>query len=164
MSNLKGFTLFVLAAMTVATLPAETHCPGSVASVPFHLVNRYQMIVAISVNHSVLYNFLLDTGTQITMVDPSLAAELNLVTQGTVAVAGAGFNASASFAQLDLLEVGSHSVANQKVLVYNLNNLQSTNLNIAGILLISVQSCSYVGLRHCIRNWLTFATRKGSRR
>jgi hypothetical protein len=43
-------------------------------------------------------------------------------------------HASASFAQLDLLETGSHSVANQKVLVYDLKNLQATGLDIQGVL------------------------------
>jgi hypothetical protein len=71
MSIFKWFASFVLATIIVPALSAEPHCPGNVASVPFHLVNRYQMIVAVSVNHATPYNFLLDTGTQITMVDPS---------------------------------------------------------------------------------------------
>lgn len=41
------------------------------------------MIVAVSINHSGPYNFLLDTGTEMTMVDPALAAELHLNTQGS---------------------------------------------------------------------------------
>jgi hypothetical protein len=122
MSNIKWFASFVLAAIIVPALPAETHCPGNVASVPFRLVNRYQMIVAVSVNHSGPYNFLLDTGTQVTMVDPALAAELHLNTQGSAGVAGVGFIASAPFAQLDLLEVSSRAVANQKVLVFDFQN------------------------------------------
>ena len=112
MSTFQWFASLALAATIVPALPAEPHCPGNVASVPFlpfRLVNRYQMIVAVSVNHSGPYDFLLDTGTQITMVDPALAAELHLNTQGSAGVAGVGFLASAPFAQLDLLEVGSHA-------------------------------------------------------
>ena len=41
---------------------------------------------------------------------------------------------SASYAQLDLLEAGSHAVANQKVLVYGLQNLHGVDLHIRGIL------------------------------
>jgi hypothetical protein len=54
----------------VPALTAETRCPGNVASLPFRLVNSHQMIVAVSVNHSEPYNFLLDTGMQITTVGP----------------------------------------------------------------------------------------------
>jgi hypothetical protein len=112
-----------LTATIVPALLAESHCPGNVASLPFRLVNGYQMIVAVSVNHSGPYNFLLDTGMQITTVDPSLAAELHLEPQGGAVVAGAGIRQSASVTQLDLLEAGSHAVPNQKVLVYDLRNL-----------------------------------------
>jgi hypothetical protein len=134
MTNFKGFASFVLAATIVSTLSAETHCPGNVASVPFQLVNRHQIIVAVSVNHSGPYNFLLDTGTQMTMVDPTLAAKLHLATQGEAVVASVGTHASASFAQLDQIEAGSHAAANQKVLVYDLQNLQATGLDVQGVL------------------------------
>src|SRR6266851_2235989 len=109
MSTFRWFASLVLAATVVPALPAEPHCPGNVASVPLHLTNSHQMIVAVSVNHFGPYNFLLDTGTQMTMVDPSLAAALHLNTQGSAGVAGVGFLASAPSAQLDLLEVGSHA-------------------------------------------------------
>jgi len=134
MATFKWFASFVLAATFVSTLQAETHCPGNVASVPLHLVNRYLYIVAVSVNHSGPYNFLLDTGTQTTAVDPSLAEELHLKTKGAESIAGVGFQTSASSAQLDLVEAGSHSVTNQKVLVFGLQNLQAIDLHIRGIL------------------------------
>ena len=134
MTKFRGFASFVLAATIVSTLSAETRCPGNVASVPIRLIKRHQMIVDVSVNHSGPYRFLLDTGTQITLVDPSLADELKLSTWGTADVASVGVHASASFAQLDQLDVGSHSVTNQKVLVYDLQNLQATGLNIRGVI------------------------------
>jgi hypothetical protein len=134
MPNFKQFASFVLAATIVPALHAESHCPGSVASVPLHLTNSHQMIVAVLINHSGPYNFLLDTGTQITMVEPSLAAELRLNTQGTAVVAGVGFHATASFAQLDLLEAGYHAVANQKILVFDFQNPQSVDLHFRGVL------------------------------
>src|SRR5258707_15809486 len=87
------------------------------------------MIVAVSVKHSGPYNFLLDTGAQMMMVDPALAAELHLNTQGSAGVAGVGFLASAPFAQLDLLEVGSHALANQKELVFDFQNSHSADLH-----------------------------------
>jgi hypothetical protein len=129
MSAFKWFASFVLAATIVPALPAEPHCPGNVASVPLRLT-KSQMIVAVSVNHSGPYNFLLDTGTQMTMVDPALAAELHLNTEGSAGVAGVGFLASAPFAQLDLIEVGSHAVANQKVLVFDFQNSHSVDLHL----------------------------------
>jgi len=92
------------------------------------------MMVPVSINRSGPYQFLLDTGTQTTTVDPSLATELGLATQGVESIAGVGFQTSASSAQLNLLEIGSHTVVNQKVLVYSLRNLQLSGLNIQGVL------------------------------
>jgi len=134
MTTLKGFASFFLAATIVSTLSAETHCPGNMASVPFRIVNRHQMIVSVSVNRFGPYNFLFDTGTQITMLHPALAASLHLATQGTAEVVSVGTHAPASFAHVGLLETGSHSVANQNVLVYDLKNLPTDSLDIQGVL------------------------------
>lgn len=134
MTLFNGFASLVLASTIVSTLYAETRCPGNAESLPLRIVNRHQMIVAVSINNTGPFNFLLDTGTQITMVDPSLAAELNLTTQGTAIVASVGVRATASFAQLDHLTAGSHTVENQRVLVYDLRNLQVTGLSVRGVL------------------------------
>jgi hypothetical protein len=134
MTNFKGLASLVLAATIVSTLSAETHCPGNVASVPFRIANRHQMIVPVSINHAGPFSFLLDTGTQMTMVDPALAAALHMESTGKAEVASVGMQAAASFAQAALLEAGSRSAANQKVLVYDLTNLQATGLNIRGVL------------------------------
>src|SRR5450432_3338073 len=115
MTNFKGFGSLLLAATAiVSTLSAENYCPGNVASVPFHVVNSHQIILPVSVNHAGPYNFLLDTGTQVTMVDPGLAAELQLSTQGAAVVAGIGSNESASFSQLVLVEAGTHACCQPK--------------------------------------------------
>jgi hypothetical protein len=136
MTNFKWFATAAIAAAALNTLSlsAETHCPGNVASLPFHLVNRYQIVVPVSLNRRGPYNFLLDTGTQITILDQSLAHDLQLATEGDAAVAGVGFHESATFSHLDLLEAGLHSVPNPKVLVYDLGKLHSAELRIDGIL------------------------------
>jgi hypothetical protein len=134
MSILKWFASLVFASTFPICLLAESHCPGNVASLPYRLVNRHQIVAAVSINHTGPYGFLIDTGTQVTMVDPSLAAQLHLNGQGEAVVASAGANASASFARVNLIEAGSHAVANHDVLVYDLGNLQSAGLNIRGVL------------------------------
>src|SRR5215471_16990397 len=124
MSNFKKIaTLAFAVTVASATLNAEIPCPGNVASLPFRIANRHQMIVPVSINHQGPFAFLLDTGTQITMVAPTLAAALHLPGQGEVTVASAGVKATASITQLDLIEAGAHSVASQQALIYDLENL-----------------------------------------
>jgi hypothetical protein len=135
MTTFKGFASFVLAASVTTTLSAKTHCPWNVESVPLHFVNGYQMVVAVSINHSGPFDFLLDTGTQFTIVDPSLASELRLnAAQGSVPIDGMGFNTTASSARLDQLAIGSHTVAHLEALVYDLQNLKSFRLHLRGVL------------------------------
>jgi hypothetical protein len=133
MTTFPWFASLVLAATIVPAPAAETHCPGNVSSVPSLFVNHHQIVLAVSINHTGPYKFLLDSGAQITMIDPSLAAALHLNAQGTTVLAGVGSRQLASFVQLDLIETGSHAVANQMVLVYDLQNLHF-DLHLQGIL------------------------------
>src|SRR5580700_5391620 len=134
MTTFQWFASLVLATTIVPALASEAHCPGNVASVPFRFVNRHLIVLAVSINHTGPYNFLLDSGTQITLIDSSLAADLHLDAQGAAVVASLGSRQSAPFARLDLIEVGSHAVANQNVLVYDLQNFHPANLHFRGIL------------------------------
>jgi hypothetical protein len=136
MTPCNWLTTVVLATTLVSSLHAETQCPGNAASVPLHPANRYQAVdtVSVFVNHTGPYNFLLDTGTEITIVDSSLAAELHLTTEGSAEITGAGFHASAAFAQVDRVEVGSHSVASTRLLVYSLQPMRGAGIVIQGVL------------------------------
>lgn len=134
MSNFSSCTTFVLAATIVSAISAETRCPKNAASLPFRLVNRYQIVVPVSINHSGPYNFILDTGTEITIIDPSLAAELHLGTHGTAQVVGAGLHESAGLVQLDQIDVGTYALVNQQVMAFDLGRLRFANLSVRGIL------------------------------
>jgi hypothetical protein len=125
--------LSIVASLTTSAVLGESRCPGNVDSLPLRFVNHHQMIVPVSINHSGPHNFLLDTGTQITMVDRLLAAELHLEPSGGAVVAGAGSRQSTPYAYVDLLEAGSHAVANQRVLVYDLQTLRR-DIEIDGVL------------------------------
>jgi hypothetical protein len=134
MSLAKCLVRLSLAAIILPALGAESHCPGNVASLLFHIVQRSQIIVPVMINHTGPYDFLVDTGTQFTMIDPSLVTDLHLKTQGSAEVHGVGFTAKASFALIDSLEAGAQSVASHLVEVHNLEQLQSAGLHIRGIL------------------------------
>jgi hypothetical protein len=135
MTSLRGFASLVLAAATFSTLSAETRCPGNVAGVPLKIVDRQKILLDVSVNHSGPYRFLLDTGSQVTVLDSSLATELHLSVQDSASVLNSdGLYTSASFAQVDRLEAGAHAVTGQTVFVYDLQRLNSIVRPVRGIL------------------------------
>jgi hypothetical protein len=134
MSLIKCLASISLAAITLPTLHSQPRCPGNAASIRFHVVQRSRIIVPVVINRSGPYEFLVDTGAGSTIVDPVLATELHLKTRGSAEVVGVGFSTAASFAYLDLLEAGSHSVANHPVEVQDLQPLQAADLHFRGII------------------------------
>jgi len=134
MSTYKWLSPIALAAAILPVVHAEPHCPGNVPSLRLRLVQRSQIIVPVTINHTGPYDFLVDTGAQVTTVDPALAAELHLAIEGTTGFVGVGFRTRPSFAHLDLLEAGLHAIANPLVVVQNLDQLQAADPNIRGIL------------------------------
>ncbi len=134
LSAFKWLACFAFASTSVHAFGSEKHCPGNVASLQYRPVNQHQMLVDVQINQSGPYSFLFDTGTQMTMVEPSLASELHLREEGSAAVASAGVNSYATFARVDRVAAGTHSLPDMKVLVYNLNNLQVAGISIRGVL------------------------------
>jgi hypothetical protein len=134
MSPLKWLASLTLAATILPVLHAEPHCPGNVAILRFRLVQRSQIIVPVKINHTGPYDFLVDTGAQVTTVDPALAAELHLKVEGTTGFVGVGFRTRPSFSHLDTLDAGSHALANPLVVIQNMEHLQAADPRIRGIL------------------------------
>jgi predicted aspartyl protease len=131
---LKQFAFLLLAVISGAGLRAHSQCPANVKSVPFRNSQQHQVIVQVSINHAAPSDFLLDTGTQMTVIDQSLAAELHLPAEGSANIAGVSVDGPTKFAEVDSLVVGDHFSANQRVLVFNMSKLRQAGFTIRGLL------------------------------
>jgi len=135
---MKIFKLFAsvsFMAFSFHPLHAETHCPEQIDGVPLRSFQRAAMVVRAEVNNMGPYDFLLDTGAQITQIDPSLASELHLERQGTAGLVGVGaFSREVSLVELNELKAGSHGVQRVLAAVQNLNQLQTADQDIRGVL------------------------------
>src|SRR6201993_2186338 len=107
MSILKSLVFASLAAATLSIVNAEPHCPGNVDSLRPRLIQNAQIIVPVTINQSGPYDFLLDTGAQITTVDPALAKALELKIEGTTGIIGVGNFARTPFTTLRSVQAGS---------------------------------------------------------
>jgi hypothetical protein len=134
MSNFKLPFVLGCAVVALPLMRAEPYCPGNVTSVPLRLVQRSQIVVKVVINHSGPYDFMVDTGAQVTTVDPALAAELHLKPQGTVRVTGVGVFAHASFTRLESVDAGSHVVENVLTVIQNLGQTQLADHRVRGVL------------------------------
>jgi hypothetical protein len=134
MTTLNWLATASLAAALLPALYAETHCPGNVASIRPRFVERSIVIVPVILNGSGPYDFVLDTGQQMTTIDPGLASELGLKLQGSAGVTGAGFATRAAYALPESLQAGDHVLKNPLLLVHPLGQIQVSDARVRGIL------------------------------
>jgi hypothetical protein len=131
---MRSFALLFLAILSPVISGAQNACPAKVKAIPLRKLNEHQMVVDVSINHSGPYDFLIDTGTQMTVVDRALAADLHLVTTGNANVAGISFRGGATFALVDSLELGDHQAVNERVVVYDMKEVKSAGFALRGLL------------------------------
>lgn len=134
MSVIKALACITIALSFAPVIEAETRCPGNVASLRFPANPSSQIIVPVMINHSGPYQFLVDTGTRITIVDPSLATELQLKFTSETEMDGIGFTGKTSIVRIESLQTGSRSVENTIAETQDLRTLQAAGLHIQGML------------------------------
>jgi hypothetical protein len=113
---------------------AEAHCPGNVASIRSRIVNHSLMIVPVMLDGAGPYDFVVDTGAQITTIDPSLASDLHPRLLGATHVTGLGTYVHAEYAQLDLLQAGGFSLRTPLILIQDLWGVRQYDTRIRGVL------------------------------
>ena len=131
---MRSFAFVLLALLFPVISGAQDGCPANVKAIPLRKLNVHQMIVSVQINHTGPYDFLIDTGTQMTVVDKELAAYLHLARTGNANVAGVSFQGGAGFAQVDSLEVGDHTAINQNVVVYDMKDVKGAGFALRGLL------------------------------
>ncbi len=134
MSLVKRFVAAILATLALSALHAEPRCPGNVATLALRRIQDDLIVVRVRINRTGPYDFLLDTGSQITTIDPVLASDLHLRIEGTTGVSGVATQSRSAFAFLDLIEVGSHSVPQSLAVIQDIADLKAADPRIRGIL------------------------------
>ena len=123
-----------LATMTVPILPAASHCPGNITGVTPRFVQGALIVIPVKINETGPYDFVVDTGNQLTVIDPSLALELDLKPQGTIGVISIASYAQASLTILESLDAVSHVVDKPLAIVQDLGEIKAADARIRGIL------------------------------
>jgi hypothetical protein len=113
---------------------AEIRCPGNVAGARPRIVAAALLVIPVRINQAGPYDFIVDTGSQLNVIDPSLAAELHLKAQGTVGVFEVASYRQASVGMLDSIEAGSQVVRKPFVVVLDLGQIQAADRRIRGVL------------------------------
>jgi len=113
---------------------AETRCPGNIEGLRPRIVAGALLVIPVKINQSGPYELMVDTGSQLNVIDPALAAQLHLKSQGTVGLVATAAYSQASFGVLDSLDAGSHRVLKASVVVQDLGPIQAADPRIRGVL------------------------------
>ena len=113
---------------------AEAHCPGKAANVHTRHVAQYLNVVPVTLNRSGSYPFLVDTGAQITALDPALAAELRLKAKNDAAVSGVSEQQHVLLSELEEVAVGEQRIFHAAVAIQSLESLQASVPGVRGVL------------------------------
>jgi len=92
------------------------------------------IVVQMEINSSGPFDFVVDTGSQVTIIDPLLASELHVVVQGTTGFGGVATYSRQGFAYLDLIEAGANVVPKLLAVIKEIGQLKAADVRIRGIL------------------------------
>jgi len=92
------------------------------------------MTISVAINHLGPYVFMVDTGSEITFIDPSLAAGLHLERTGNADVVTGVRHTETGVVSPEVIEIGTHVFQGHSVAVASLAGFQDLDRGIRGIL------------------------------
>lgn len=134
MRRLRLLSLLALFLLASNTVSGEKACPANVAPVQYHSLAHAHIGVFVRINNSCPYEFLVDTGAQISVVEPALANELKLEPVGTLNVVTVTSDVEVPLVSAAFVEVGPVSVQAMRMAVEDLAPLHRESPAVRGIL------------------------------
>ena len=125
--------LLLFCAASAQAAPAAPD-PTSNTNLPVRTIAGYLMVVSVSINERGPFDFLIDTGTNTTLIDPELATELGLVAKDSLQLASLASSANVPRYYLQTFRVGPASISNQEALAVPLPQITALDSKIRGVL------------------------------
>jgi predicted aspartyl protease len=134
---MKSFRLifsFALFSLTSFVAFGAAQCPGKVVSVQYHSLPHSHIGISAMINGAGPYEFMVDTGAQITVIDPDLAQQLNLGAAGSLNIMTVASNVEVPLVSTPVVNVGAVSVRGLRMAVEDLGPVQADSPGLRGIL------------------------------
>ena len=130
---------FVAAVLFISAsfLTAEPRCSANLAVQPSRSAsNHHQVILEAYINETGPYAFLLDTGSQITIIDESLASELHLEKTTRAGIVGVSLHGEGGkYALVDSVRVGDEAkVERFYVIAFDMKDILAARYAIRGVI------------------------------
>jgi predicted aspartyl protease len=127
-------TALLAAALGAAQAHADPRCPAGASAIRILPLEPAQIAVPVDINGTGPFKFLLDTGSQITVLEPSLAEHLGLPTVGSIGIVSVAGHSTASLAGIDRIRIGENEARRTQVAVLDLAGVQTANPEVRGVL------------------------------
>jgi len=126
--------LFTAIVLCSPPLNAETQCPRGIDSIAYPTLGVSQIGVQVTINGEGPFEFILDTGAQITVIDEALATQMALRPQGKIGIISVLQYSPSNLAQVASLKLGGKEATNMPVALQRLDHIRSVDSKIQGIL------------------------------
>src|SRR5579864_6118669 len=110
----KKLAASLLLLFCAASAQAASDAPDPTTNLPVRTIGGYLMVVGVSINDRGPFDFLVDTGTNTTLIDPELAKELGLTPKDNLQLASLASATNVPRYYLQTFRVGPASVSNQE--------------------------------------------------
>jgi predicted aspartyl protease len=131
---IKRLSLSFLLFYCVASAALQVAPDALSTTLPARTIQGYLMIVSVRINDQGPFDFLVDTGTNSTLIDPALAKQLALQAKDKLQLSSLAKSVAVSRYFLQKLKVGPASVSNLEVLAVPLTQLTALDHKIRGVL------------------------------
>jgi len=123
-----------IGACATTMMHAAPQCPRGINGIPYRNLGLSQIGLQVMIDDLGPFEFIIDTGAQITVLDPAIAARLGLRSRGTVGVLSVSRFAQSDIVDLESISIGPYRVAKLSVALQDLDRLRSSHSEIHGIL------------------------------
>jgi hypothetical protein len=132
----KKLAVSLLLLLCAASTHAAPAAPDQTTNtnLPVRTIAGYLMVVSVSINDRGPFDFLVDTGTNTTLIDPALAMELGLTPKDSLQLASLASATSVPRYYLQTFRVGPASASNQEALAVPLPQITALDSKIRGVL------------------------------
>ena len=133
MKNKRNHRMGIAAAVFYFTFAGFCQSIQAQSQMKFRLVHDTVVIVTLTANDEGPFDFVLDTGTNTSIVDPSLARRLSLAALDRIQLTTLGGTQTVVRSSLRTLAAGPAHVENVEILVQDLSELRGVDSRIQGI-------------------------------
>jgi hypothetical protein len=134
MSPIRRFSQIVLLLICASSLPAIAAPATTEVTARIKIANDYLIVVPVTINRCGPYDFVLDTGSNNTMLDQKLADELALPRGKATTIFGAKGSMSLSAVYADSLSIAGATVDGKGLFLFSSANLGRLPPRVRGIL------------------------------